>query len=143
MVQCRQPSGWHPVPRRSTGRLVEVLEEIKQQRSRLIHFEDDGRLIGCLDRGEPLCLTDESAEARLRIQYPRQVALDVVARELASVMPLNAFSQVQLDLLLVATKIPAFGQHWLGLEIRVILSEAVVHQPHVFIDGVGNHVPIE
>ena len=83
-------------------------------------LQDDGVLVGRVDRREPVALVGERAGADLGVAHAQQVVLDVVAGELAAGVELDALAQVELDLLGVGAQLPALGQLRLGLELVVV-----------------------
>ena len=95
--------------------MFKPLEEVEHRRPRGVGRQDDGVLVGRLDRGEPVAPGDVRARADLGIPHAQDVPLDVVAGQLAAGVELDALAQVELDLLVVGRDVPALGQHRLDL----------------------------
>src|SRR5579864_6730416 len=56
-------------------------------------------------------------------------------------MELDALAQVQLELGEIAADVPALGQHWLGLELLIVIDEPVIGEKRDVDGGLGDLVP--
>ena len=122
---------------------VEVLEEVEHRRPGLLGLEHDRALVGRIDRREPVALIAEPDRWALRIADAEEVPLHVVAGEFATRVPLDTWSKSERDPLQVGAEIPSLREHWLRLQLLVILDQSIEREEKVLVCRRGIDVRVQ
>jgi hypothetical protein len=65
-----------------------------------------------------------------RLANAQHVVLHVVAGELVAGVEHDALAKVEFERLVVGGPVPAFGQQWLRIALRILRREGVEHHEH-------------